>query len=232
MLTLNKDGSINYIDTDDKVVLMNNDDIKNMLFNSFILDTEYSFVSFFNMLEKYPFFLSLFSQASPYLEEFKSLNYDKDDMHEAKIAVITPMVSVFTEELHIDYRMEVYFTVDPAGITDDDVSIMHMRDYVHFGIGMNVLAAVLSPADEDEDDDEDGNISVKCSYLDFDPTIHLSLIDFIKIVLENVSMHGVPVERNKIIHELEASFIEDEIYLKEQANDIAADILNKMKGGN
>lgn len=231
MLTLNKDGSINYIDTDDKVVLMNNDDIKNMLFNSFILETDYSFVSFFNMIEKYPFFLSIFSQASPYLEEFKSLNYDKDDMHEAKIAVITPMVSVATQELLVNYRMEVYYTVDPAGITDDDVSIMHMKDYIHFSIGMNVLAAVLSPADE-EDDDENGNLSVNCTYLDFDPCAHLSLIDFIKIVLENVSMHGVPVERNKIIHELEASFMEDEIYLKEQADDIAADILNKMKGGN
>lgn len=231
MLTLNKDGSINYIDTDDKVVLMNNDDIKNMLFNSFILETGYSFASFFTMLEKYPFFLSIFSQASPYLEEFKSLNYDKDDMHEAKIAVITPMVSVVTDELLVNYRLEVYYTVDPAGITDDDVSIMHMRDYVHFEIGMNVLAAVLSQADESEDDEE-GNISVNCTYLDFDPTAHLSLIDFIKLVLENISMHGIPFERNKIIHELEESFMEDEIYLKDQANNIAADILNKIKGGN
>lgn len=231
MLTLNKDGSIHYIDTDDTVVLMNNDDIKNMLFHSFILDPDYSFISFFNMLDKYPFFLNLFSQASPYLEEFKSLNCDKDDMHESKIAVITPTVSVATNELFMNYRMEVYFKVDPSGITDDDISIMYMKDYVHFIIGMNILATVFSQADED-DDEEEGNIAVNCSFLDFDPTAHVSLIDFIKIILDNISLHGVPSERNKIIHDLEESFIEDELYLKDQADNIAADILNKIKGGN
>lgn len=225
MLSLDKDGSIYYIDSDNKNILMDNVDIKNMLFSGLVLDESFSYRSFFLLLEKYDFFTTIFEYANSYIEEFESLETpkQKEEGDLQKLSVLTPCVNLINEEMVISYKMEIYYKDDPDTDVNEDLSIMKMEEYIDYVILLNSIGHIISgQTDSDE---------IDYTFINFNPSMHIPLIEFINLVLNNLSVHGYPFERNNVITSLNESLEEDNDYLEEQAKDITEGILKAMQKG-
>ena len=81
MLRLSKEGHIFTVsELDGKSVLLENEDLYNNVFQSFEIEEDFSFVSFFKMVKQYPLFLKFFQQGASYLEEYELIENIREDL--------------------------------------------------------------------------------------------------------------------------------------------------------
>lgn len=224
MLLLGNQGDIYYIDSDNLTVLLNPSDIQNVLFSGIVLQEGFCFSSFFTMLHKYPIFGTFFEKVREYVEEYLALGKDVSVFVETgKMAVLTPFVSVLDEELSMGYKLEVFNKNDVDIYTDDELSNMKVKDYVHYDIGINTLGSIIKNNEEDE-------LAIDIISLRYDPLKHLSLIQFVNLVMDAISVHGFPSERNEIINNLDQNEREEQEEIERQANHITAEIMKRISG--
>jgi hypothetical protein len=222
MLRLSKEGHIFTVsELDGKSVLLENEDLYNNVFQSFEIEEDFSFISFFEMVKQYPLFLKFFQQGSSYLEEYelidKSVGKDTN-----KIAVITPQFMFKAEVMSQFNKMEIYSYNESESYCDDDISSMYLKDYINYRLGINSLALV---------DSVDENGVSESVYFEYFPETQFSLMDFVHFVFNTISLHGFVEERNTVIEEIERDEKEMKEHLESEANDLTAKFFEQIKSG-
>lgn len=222
MLRLSKEGHVFTVsELDGKSVLLENEDLYNNVFQSFEIEEDFSFVSFFEMVKQYPLFLKFFQQGASYLEEYelidKSVGKDTN-----KIAVITTQFMFKAEVMSQFNKMEVYSYNESDSYCDDDISSMYLKDYINYRLGINSLALV---------DSVDENGVSESVYFEYFPETQFSLMDFVNFVFNTISLHGFVEERNTVIEEIERDEKEMKEHLESEANDLTAKFFEQIKSG-
>jgi len=234
MLKITTNGDIvTFSKVDNNLVLLDNADLQNTLFQAFDLDHEFTFSSFFSMLKKYPVFSNFFQTAISYIKEYETLNIEMNSSTSGKVAVITPNTILNNGVISNRHTLEVYKykelsdnNIDEINInessTTDDVSSMYLKDYANYRIALNSLARL-------DQIDEEGIITTL--YLECYSENEFNLLSFVHFVLSNISLHGFVEERNHVIKEIEVEQKEHQEALEAESIEITNSILERIKYG-
>lgn len=221
MLKINNKGQIfSFSDFDDKLVLLTDLDIKNSLFDAFNLDDDFTFKSFFEMLKNYPSITSFFPVIQSYLDEYLILK-EIDELSD-KIAVITPVHTVHLGIMDSYNKLEVYIWGDEANFVDEDISSMYLKEYINYKLNINTLTLF---------ENVDENNTIDGVYFENHNETVFDLLNFVKFVIENISLHGFVEERNQLIDEVEKEIQERNESIEEESKEIAKNIMKQITFG-
>lgn len=222
MLVLTKKGQIISISSfDSTTILLEDNDIKNSIFEGFRIEEGFTFRSFFTMLSNYPTLSQFFQTAQSYIEEFQSLNIPVQSFN--KIAVLTPVNAVHLDVLTSYNKIEVFSYGEFDQLLSEDISSMYMSEYIDYHLNINTLTQFDSISDDNK---------IESTYLEYHPETVFDLLTFVKIIIHEVSLHGFSEERNQIIEEIEQNLKEHQQELENDAKEISANIFDEIRKDN
>jgi hypothetical protein len=222
MLVLTKKGVIVSISSfDSSFINLEDHDIKNSLFEGFQIEEGFTFRSFFSMLSRYPTLSQFFQIAQSYIEEFNSLDVPQQEIN--KIAVLTPVNTVHLNMLTSHNKLEVFSYGEFNNILTEDISSMYMKEYIDYHLNVNSCTQFDNISEEN---------AVTSTYLEYQPEAFFDLLTFVRIIIDNVSLHGFAEERNQVIEEIEHELQEHQQELENDAKVITDNIFDDIRRGN
>ncbi len=220
MLLISADGKIYSLSTlDDECIELNNEDVKNCMFDSFSLDNEFTFDSFFKMIIQYPVLKTFFPIIDSYIDEYKSIENKKETN---KIAVIMPIYTVMQNIITHQEDIQIFMLGEETYQLEEDITNMYLSDYINYKLNINTLSLLEHFKDDNTRD---------ASYFDNIQEDIFDLFTFVKFVIKNITLHGFVEERNQHIQEVENHEKEEKYEIEQESIRLAKDIMRKISNG-